>query len=65
LDLSESNWQNKLTFGIENVQRSLEDAKDHVGPRVEELYEEALENVSKARESVTRLVAIFNEEHRS
>jgi hypothetical protein len=62
LNFSESNWQNKLTLGIKDVQHSLEDAKDHVGPRVKELYEEALDNVSKARESVTRLVATFNEE---
>jgi prefoldin subunit 5 len=63
--LEESNWQNKLTFGIQNFQRNLEDSKVHIGnnSKVREAYQEALEAVAKARESISRFVGTFNQEY--
>jgi prefoldin subunit 5 len=64
--LEESNWQNKLTFGVQNFQHDLEDSKVHIGnnSKVKDAYQEALEVVAKARESISRFVATFNEEYR-
>ena len=61
-----SNWQNDLTFGIQNFQRMIEDAKAKIGnnPEVRRSYHEVLEAVAKARENISRFVATFNEEYR-
>ena len=59
-----SNWQNDLTFGIENIQNKLEDSLSRVGdnPEVKKTYQEAMEATRKARENINRFVGTFNKE---
>jgi hypothetical protein len=62
-----SNWQNDLTInGIEIVEKRLKDANIRIwnNSKVKQAYQEALENVSKTRESISRFVGTFNEEKR-
>lgn len=60
-----SNWQNDLTFGIENIQNKLEDSLSRVGdnPEVKKTYQEAMEATRKARENINRFVGTFNKEY--
>jgi hypothetical protein len=62
-----SNWQNDLTFGIQNFQRMLEDDGARIGKneKVKQSYQEALDEISKSRESISRFVATFNKEYSS
>jgi hypothetical protein len=57
------NWQNELTkYGIEDVERKLQDAKERIGNNQElmKLYQEALDSVSQAREAINRFVGTYN-----
>jgi hypothetical protein len=63
-----SNWQTDLTRGgIEALENKLKDANQHIGtnPKVKQAYQEALDRVSKARESISRFVGTFNQEYHS
>jgi hypothetical protein len=59
------NWQNKLTYGIEELQSNLQDAKERVGNNedVKKVYQEALDSVSKSRVDISRFVGTFNEKY--
>jgi hypothetical protein len=59
------NWQNKLTYGIEEVQDRLEDAEERVGNNedVKKAYQEALDSVSKSKEVISRFIGTFNEKY--
>ncbi|HEU4822477.1 MAG TPA: hypothetical protein VFS97_03550 [Nitrososphaeraceae archaeon] len=59
------NWHNKLTYGIEELQRNLQDAEERVGndEDVTKVYQEALDSVSKSREAISRFVGTFNKKY--
>lgn len=61
-DIKTSNWANELTFGIEDIQHKLEDAKQqgNKNPEVKEKYDKAMESIKQARHDISGFVGAYN-----
>jgi hypothetical protein len=61
------NWQNELTFGIEELHVKLQNAKKFVGdnPEVNKEYQNALASITKAKEGISGFTGTFNKVYRS
>jgi uncharacterized coiled-coil DUF342 family protein len=59
------NWQQAIIDGIIDLQRKLDDSNAQIGnnQQVRQQYDETITKVNEARESINRLVAVFNKEH--
>jgi uncharacterized coiled-coil DUF342 family protein len=62
-----SNWQNDLYKLIVELDNKLHEAKNDMGknPKVNEVYEDTLKSVAKARQDISGLIATFKKEYRS